>query len=59
MLGLGEAAAALAAFERGLLLCAQGGEQRTEEGLRDGAAEAQRALQRRLWIGLGLRLGKG
>jgi len=30
-----------------LLLCAQGGEQRTEEGLRDGAAEAQRALQRR------------
>ena len=47
LLGLGEAAAALAAFERGLLLCAQGGEQRTEEGLRDGAAEAQRALQRR------------
>ena len=47
LLGLGEAAAALAAFERGLLLCAGGSEQRTEAGLRDGAADAQRALQRR------------
>ena len=41
LLGLGEAAAALAAFERGRLLAAEGA------GLRDGAAEAQRALERR------------